>query len=65
MCLEELVDIGVAQLPVAAHVPEVVAAELMGAGNVDDQMSMTTGIRCWSPPMLASLMRRLRCYRMG
>ena len=32
--LEELVDIGVAQLTIAAHVPGVVAAELVGAGNV-------------------------------
>ena len=43
-CLEEPVDIGVAQLPVAAHVPEVVAAELVGAGNVDDQMPVTTNV---------------------
>jgi len=50
--LEELVDIVVAQLPVAANVPAVVAAELVGAGNVDDQMPDA------SPPMLASLMRR-------
>ena len=42
--LEELVDIRVAQLPVAAHVPEVVAADLMGAGNVDDQMPITTNV---------------------
>jgi hypothetical protein len=35
--LEELVDIGVAELPVAAHVREVVAAELVGAGNVNDR----------------------------
>jgi hypothetical protein len=42
-----LVDIGVAQLPVAAHVPEVVAAELVGAGNVDDQMAIST--KCWHP----------------
>ena len=40
--LEELVDIGVAQLHVAAHVPEVVAAELVGAGDVDDQMPIAT-----------------------
>ena len=51
-CLEEPVDIGVAQLPVAAHVPEVVAAELVGAGNVDDQMPIATNA------MLASLMSR-------
>jgi hypothetical protein len=42
--LEELVDIGVAQLPVAANVPAVVAAELVGAGNVDDQMPVTTKV---------------------
>ena len=35
--LEELVDIGIAQLPVEVHVPEVIAAELVGAGK----MSMT------------------------
>ena len=40
--LEELVDIWVAELPVEAHVPEVVAAELVGAGNVDDQMPIAT-----------------------
>lgn len=40
--LVELVDIVVAQLPVAANVPAVVAAELVGAGNVDDQMPVTT-----------------------
>ena len=34
----------------AAYIREVVAAELMGAGNVDDQMPM--------PPMFASLMMR-------
>jgi hypothetical protein len=39
-----LVNIGVAQLPVAAHVPEVVAAELVGAGNVDDQMPIGTNV---------------------
>ena len=42
--LEELVDIVVAQLPVAANVPEVVAVELVGAGNVDDQMPVTTNV---------------------
>jgi hypothetical protein len=42
--LEELVDIGVAQLPVAAYVPEVVAAELVGAGNVDEQMPVATNV---------------------
>ena len=42
--LEELVDIVVAQLPVAANVPAVVAAELVGAGNVDDQMPVTTHV---------------------
>ena len=42
--LEELVDIVVAQLPVAANVPAVVAAELVGAGNVDDQMPVTTNV---------------------
>ena len=34
----------VAQLPVAANVPAVVAAELVGAGNVDDQMPVTTKV---------------------
>ena len=33
--LKELVDIGVAQLPVAGDVSAEVATELMGAGNVD------------------------------
>jgi hypothetical protein len=42
--LEELVDIVVAQLPVAANVPEVVAAELVGAGNVDDHIPVTTNV---------------------
>ena len=42
--LEELVDIVVAELPVAANVPAVVAAELVGAGNVDDQMPVTTNV---------------------
>ena len=42
--LEELVDIGVAQLPVAAHVPELVAAELVGAVDVDDLMPMATNV---------------------
>ena len=42
--LEELVDIGLAQLPVAAHVLEVVCAKLVGAGNVDDQMSVTANV---------------------
>ena len=40
--LKELVDIGVAQLSVAAHVREVVAAEFVSAGNVDDQMPIAT-----------------------
>ena len=35
--LKELVDIGVAQLPVACNVPAVVAREPVGAGNVDGQ----------------------------
>ena len=34
----------VEQLPVAANVPAVVAAELVGAGNVDDQMPVTTKV---------------------
>ena len=42
--LEELVDVVVAQLPVAVKVPTVVAAELVGAGNVDDQMPVTTKV---------------------
>ena len=42
--LEELVDIGVEQLPVVAHVREVVAAELLGAGNVDDKMPIATNV---------------------
>jgi hypothetical protein len=48
--LETLVDIGVAELPIAAHVRDVVAAELLGADNVDDQMPIVT--------MLTSLMSR-------
>ena len=36
--LEELVDIRVAQLPVAAHVREVVAAELVDEGNINHHM---------------------------
>ena len=40
--LEKLVDIGVAQLAIAAHVPEVVATGLVGAGNFDDQMPIVT-----------------------
>ena len=32
------------QPPVAANVPAVVAAELVGAGNVDDQMPVTTKV---------------------
>ena len=48
--LEELVDIGVAQLPVAADVPEVVAAEPVGryqmpvatnVGILDEEVSAT------------------------
>ena len=42
--LEELVDVVVAQLPVADKVPAVVAAELVGAGNVNDQMPVTTKV---------------------
>ena len=42
--LEELVDIGVAQLSTVAHVPEVGAAELVGAGNFDDQMPIATDV---------------------
>ena len=42
--LEELVDVGVAQLPVAAHVPEVVAAELLGAGNIYYHMPVATNV---------------------
>ena len=34
--LEELVDVVVAQLPVAVKVPAVVAAELVGAGDACD-----------------------------
>ena len=37
--LKALVDIGVAQLPVAGDVSAEVTTELVGAGNVDDQMS--------------------------
>ena len=36
--LEELVDIWVAQLPVSAHVRKMVAAELVGEGNVCHHM---------------------------
>ena len=42
--LEKLVDIGVAQLAIAAHVPEVVATGLVGAGNFDDQMPIATDV---------------------
>ena len=42
--LKDLVDIGVAQLPVASGVPAVVAAELVGAGNVDDQMPIAANV---------------------
>ena len=49
--LKELVDIGVAQLPIVGDVCADVATELVGAGNVDDQT-------CQSPTMLASLMSR-------
>ena len=42
--LEELVDIRVAQLPVAAHVCEVVAAELVGASNANDHMPISTDV---------------------
>jgi hypothetical protein len=42
--LKELVDIGVAQLPVAGDVSAEVATELVGAGNVDDQMSVTANV---------------------
>ena len=41
---EGLVDIGVAQLPVAAHAREVFAAELVGAGNVYGQMPIVTNV---------------------
>ena len=34
----------VAKLPVAVRVPAVVAAELVGAGNVNDQMPVTTKV---------------------
>ena len=43
-CLKELVDIRVAQLPVAGDVCADVATELVGAGNVDDQVSVTTNV---------------------
>ena len=43
-CFEELVDIEVAQLPVAAHVLKIVAAELVGASYVNDQMRIATKI---------------------
>ena len=43
-CLKELVDIRVAQLPVAGDVCADVATELVGAGNVDDQMSVTANV---------------------
>ena len=49
-CLEELVDVLFAQLPVAAYVRDMVAAELVGDGNVDNHVR--------SPPRLASLMTR-------
>ena len=42
--LKELVDIGVAQLPVAGDVLPVVATELVGAGNVDDEVPVTADI---------------------
>jgi hypothetical protein len=43
--LEELVDIGVAQLLVAAHVRDMVtAAELVGEGNVDNHMPISTEV---------------------
>ena len=42
--LEELVDVVVAQLPVAVKVPAVVAAELVGAGNVDDKVLVSTNV---------------------
>jgi hypothetical protein len=43
-CLKELVNISVAQLPVAGDVSADVATELVGAGNVDDQVSVTTNV---------------------
>ena len=39
--LEDLVDVAVAQLPVAGDVLAGIATELVGAGNVDDQMPGT------------------------
>ena len=42
--LEELVDVAVAQLPVAGDVLAGVATELVGAGNVDDEVPVTADI---------------------